>query len=159
MTFLTPCIYIYNTANFSSQKTMQTKTHFVGWLPVLSSLMSLDPDLRCLHITSTITISTSTAMAKTPATTPPATAPTLTTTLSVSEVVAMEEVGVATCVRLVMSSGHSGLSLSVITIGQVFVKPSRVLCTMMLRVSLIHCSIKEMSSTADTVSVPVSTAL
>ncbi len=131
-------------------QTIHTNTHSVGWLPVLSSLMSWDPDLRCLNIT-TITIRTSTAMAKTPPATPPATAPTLTTTLSVG-------VGVAV-VRLVMSSGHSGLSLSVITTGQVFVKPSRVLCTMMLEVSLIHRSIKEISSTVDTVSVPVSTAL
>ncbi len=57
-----------------------TNTYSVGWLPVLSSPMSLDPDLRCLHITSTITISR--AMAKIPATTQPAaaTATTLTTT-------------------------------------------------------------------------------
>ncbi len=57
---------------------MHTNTHSVGCLPVFSLLMSLDPDLRCLHIT---TISTSTAMAKTPATTQPAaaTATTLTT--------------------------------------------------------------------------------
>ena len=50
---------------------MHTNTHSVGWLLVFSLLMSLDPDLRCLNITSTITISTSTAMA---ATTQPAAA-------------------------------------------------------------------------------------
>ncbi len=130
--------------------------------------MSLDPDrLRCLHITSTITISTSTAMAKTPAITPPTTAPTLTTpvvfvveVVGIEEVgVAIEEVGVAICVRLVMSSGHSGPLRLAMTIGQLFVTPSRVLCTMMLGVSLIHCSIKKMSSTTDEFSDPVSTAL
>ena len=58
---------------------MHTNTHSVGWLLVFTSLMSLDPDLRCLNIT---TISTSTAMVKTPATTQPAaaTATILTTT-------------------------------------------------------------------------------
>ncbi len=77
----------------------------------------------------------------------PATAPTLTTTLCVGEVSSyIEEVGVATCVRLVMSSGHSELAM---TIEQLLVTLRPALCTTTIGSFSIHCSISLASYMVD----------
>ncbi len=127
------------------------------WTHISGGLLSLmievfDLYLRYLRETSKMITTNRTTIRATNPITIPIIAPALNCgVLSVSNVIIN--------VRLVRSSGHSGLlGLAIIT-GQVLLMRSPALCTMMLGVSLFHRSIKEKIMRAEIVSLLLRTAL
>ncbi len=126
-------------------------THVSGGLLSLM-LEVLDLYLRYPRVTSKMTPTNRTTIRATNPITIPIIAPALKSgVLSVSNVIIIN-------VRLVRSSGHSGLlGLAIIT-GQVLLMRSSALCTMMLGVSLFHRSIEKIMR-AEIVSLLLRTAL
>ena len=110
----------------------------------------LDPVLRSLTPTSTITMTaaTITTRTNTPATTPPIMPPMFSGRGAVGRgAVGSVTVGGRGVDRTSMASGHSGLSKSAITTGHLLLIPRRKLCTTTLLAFWIHCLIYDTRST------------